>query len=303
MLSIHDNAEPALIVTTAAAEGIVREALPATKARLMCVDAALLGNAAHVPPTHPLQNADGIAFLQYTSGSTGAPKGTVITHANLLANLDAIQALFQYEPDHEFVSWLPPFHDMGLMGLLSPLYRGITVTLLPPEEFLRTPARWLQVISSRKAFVCSGAPNFAYHLLVDRVRDEEIAALDLSRWRVAFNGAEPVRAETLEHFAHKFAPCGFHAEAWRRVLAAPRDLVGGLERDELLLDLRELFAALVDEGELVADRKDLAVDGGDVVAVVVDDAEVVAEREELLFHLVAHGLHPKPASAADNAVA
>jgi acyl-CoA synthetase (AMP-forming)/AMP-acid ligase II len=166
-------------------------------------------------PVQPIHNGDGIAFLQYTSGSTGAPKGTVITHASLIANLAAIQALFQHDPAHEVVTWLPPYHDMGLIGcLLTPLYRGMTVTLLSPDEFLRKPVRWLQVISSRHALVSSGAPNFAYQLLAERVAEEELATLDLSRWRIAFNGAEPVQAGTLERFTQRFAPCGFRAEAW-----------------------------------------------------------------------------------------
>ena len=257
VLAIHDDAQPALILTTAAAEPHMREALPGTKAGVVIAEATAFGvrqssaalagaerrggdtgiraqttpdaprppKAASPMPggpgisaaalhNAPLHNAGGIAFLQYTSGSTGAPKGTIITHANLLANLAGIQALFAHEPGHEFVSWLPPYHDMGLMALLEPLFRGMTVTLLAPDEFLRQPVRWLRVIASRAAHVSSGAPNFAYQLLADRVKDDDLAALDLSRWRIAFNGAEPVRAETLEKFALRFAKCGFREEAW-----------------------------------------------------------------------------------------
>ena len=102
------------------------------------------------------------------------------------------------------------------MGLLTPFFSGMTVTLLAPEEFLRSPVRWLQVIASRQALVFSGAPNFAYHLLAERVTDEEIGALDLSRWHIAFDGAEQVRAATLKRFTHRFGECGFRAESWLR---------------------------------------------------------------------------------------
>ncbi len=215
VVSIHDNAEPALILTTTAFEGHVREALPDTKARVIALAGANDHGRITEPACNRLHNPHGIAFLQYTSGSTGTPKGTVISHANLLANLDAIQALFQHKPEHEVVTWLPPYHDMGLIGcLLTPLYRGMTVTLLSTDEFLRQPVRWLQVISSRQAQVSSGAPNFAWQLLAERVAEDDIAALDLSRWRVAFNGAEPVQARTLEQFAQRFVKCGFKAEAW-----------------------------------------------------------------------------------------
>ena len=212
MLSIHDDAQPTIIFTNEESIRLVREALPDSQAEIQIVDARSVTPPPVVTPA--IHNEGGIAFLQYTSGSTGAPKGTIITHANLLANLDAIQSLFQHEPEHEFVTWLPPFHDMGLMGLLTPLYRGMTVTQITPDEFLRQPLHWLKVIASRKAQVSSGAPNFAYQLLAERISDDDLATLDLSRWRIAFNGAEPVRAETLEKFARKFAPCGFRAEAW-----------------------------------------------------------------------------------------
>ena len=214
VLSIHDNAAPALILTTTSFAPQVREALPDSQAMVLSVDGALPPPGGQNQWILPRHNSGHIAFLQYTSGSTGAPKGTIITHANLLANLAALQGLFQHEPEHEIVTWLPPFHDAGLMNLLVPLFSGMTVTMLPPEEFLRSPIRWLQVISSRSAYVCAGAPNFAYQLLAERVTEDEIGLLDLSRWRVAFNGAEPVQSGTLKQFAQRFAVCGFRAGAW-----------------------------------------------------------------------------------------
>ena len=158
-----------------------------------------------------------LAFLQYTSGSTAAPKGVMVSHANLLHNMGLIQAAFGLTGQSDIVSWLPLYHDMGLIGnLLQALYLGAPCTLLSPAAFLQRPLRWLQAISRHRA-AFSGGPNFAYDLCVDRIAPEQRAGLDLSSWATAFNGAEPVRAETLERFARAFAPCGFRREACRPV--------------------------------------------------------------------------------------
>jgi acyl carrier protein len=154
-----------------------------------------------------------LAFLQYTSGSTAAPKGVMVTHANLLHNLAMIYNGFGHSPDSRMVSWLPPYHDMGLIvGVLQPLYGGFPAALMPPVSFLQRPLGWLRAISRLKAD-SAGAPNFAYDLCARKVTPEELADLDLSNWTLAFNGAEPVRQETLERFAATFAPCGFRREA------------------------------------------------------------------------------------------
>lgn len=158
-------------------------------------------------------NPDDIAFLQYTSGSTGEPKGVMVSHANIMNNMALIHQSFGHNAQSQGVSWLPHFHDMGLIGgVLQPLYGGFSVTLMGPEYFLQKPLRWLQAISTYGA-TTSGGPNFAYNLCVDRIKDDELKGLDLSHWRVAFNGAEPIHAATLERFNQKFAKCGFNPDS------------------------------------------------------------------------------------------
>ena len=155
-----------------------------------------------------------LAFLQYTSGSTAAPKGVMLNHGNLLHNLAMIHHGLGYTPDSHMVSWLPPYHDMGLIGgVLQPLYGGFPATLIPPVSFLQRPLRWLRAIS-RLGADTGGGPDFAYDLCSRKVTPEERATLDLSRWTVAFNGAEPIRQETLKRFATAFEPCGFRWEAF-----------------------------------------------------------------------------------------
>jgi len=168
----------------------------------------------------PELESDSLAFLQYTSGSTSSPRGVMVTHANLIHNLEIIRRGFDITPGSNGqsagvgVSWLPPYHDMGLIGgILEPLYVGGCAVLMSPTSFLREPVRWLRAISRHRALI-SGGPNFAYDLCVRRMEPQDFNDLDLSHWRVAFCGAEPVRAETLERFAEKFRPCGFRKEAF-----------------------------------------------------------------------------------------
>ncbi|WP_414561748.1 MULTISPECIES: beta-ketoacyl synthase N-terminal-like domain-containing protein [unclassified Anabaena] len=162
----------------------------------------------------PKVNSDTLAFLQYTSGSTGTPKGVMVTHGNLLHNSQLIYQFFGHTPTSQGVIWLPPYHDMGLIGgVIQPLYGGFPVTLMPPVAFLQKPFRWLQAISRYQA-TTSGGPDFAYDLACRQITPEQLASLDLSSWEVAFTGAEPVRAQTLERFAETFAPCGFRREAF-----------------------------------------------------------------------------------------
>ncbi|MGD8862340.1 MAG: beta-ketoacyl synthase N-terminal-like domain-containing protein [Myxococcales bacterium] len=179
-------------------------------ARVLCVD-TLDGDGGPVadPPAPHTP-----AILQYTSGSTSAPRGVVITHANLAANQWLLQAATGLQEWETGVSWLPPYHDMGLMGgLLNPLWAGATGVILPPEAFLRRPLRWLEAITRYRA-AGTAAPNFAYDLCVRRIRPEQRAALDLSTLRVAYCGAEPINPETLDRFTRAFAPHGFRREAF-----------------------------------------------------------------------------------------
>ena len=153
-----------------------------------------------------------VALLQYTSGSTGAPRGVIITHANLMHNLAALHRVDM--PGAVAVCWLPPYHDMGLVGgIMLPVHSGRQVVLLSPLSFVQRPVRWLQAISRYRART-SAAPNFGYELCIRKITAAECEGLDLSCWRVAISGAEPVRAETIQRFSEKFAPYGFRREAF-----------------------------------------------------------------------------------------
>ena len=163
---------------------------------------------------YPAISTDSLAFLQYTSGSTGKPKGVMVSHGNLIANSNTIQQYFSNKREHTLISWLPPYHDMGLIGsIIQPAYVGSSMYLMAPVTFLQRPYRWLQAISRYQAQT-NGGPNFAYDLCVDRITPEQKATLDLSCWELAFTGAEPVRAETIDRFSNYFSDCGFKRQAF-----------------------------------------------------------------------------------------
>ncbi|VXD22872.1 fatty acyl-AMP ligase [Planktothrix paucivesiculata] len=169
----------------------------------------------------PVINRQTLAFLQYTSGSTATPKGVMISHQNLLHNLTAIYHCFGHSSESTGVIWLPPYHDMGLIGgVLEPLFGGFPVVLMSPLMFVQNPLRWLQTISRYRG-TTSGGPNFAYDLCVRKVlgkpginSPKPLENLDLSSWEVAFNGAEPIYHEVIEKFIQTFAPYGFRREAF-----------------------------------------------------------------------------------------
>ncbi len=170
----------------------------------------------------PLIDARDLAVLQYTSGSTGTPKGVMLTHGNIMHNCSLITTAFEAGRDAFGMSWLPAYHDMGLVGgILNPLYCGRPTVLMSPMAFLQKPVRWLQGIS-RYHVTISGGPNFAYDLCTKKISDDELAGMDLSSWVLAFNGAEPVRRETLEKFSASSPPAASAAKrstpvmAWRK---------------------------------------------------------------------------------------
>jgi 1-acyl-sn-glycerol-3-phosphate acyltransferase len=208
---ILSNAGAKLIVTLEQAKPVammLRAAVPSLEAIVTPEEL----EAAPLPPRYRADAHD-IAFLQYTSGSTDDPKGVVLTHANLLANIRAMGHATKAAAGDVFVSWLPLYHDMGLISAwFGSLYHGMPLVLMSPLDFLARPARWLQAISRYRGTI-SGAPNFAYELCVRNIPDAALAGLDLSSWRLAFNGAEPVSPATLESFATRFAPCGLRRQA------------------------------------------------------------------------------------------
>ena len=166
------------------------------------------------PPPAPPALPSSPVFLQYTSGSTGRPKGVVVSNENLLHNLRNISSVFHFTEGAKTVSWLPHFHDMGLVGsILSSLYAGIPCILFSPNDFIQKPYRWLKAISEHGATL-SGAPNFAYDLCVSKISGEALESLDLRSWRVAWNGAETIRASTISAFAEHFRIAGFDRRAF-----------------------------------------------------------------------------------------
>lgn len=204
------DADPGLILSTADAAPLLAPVLAGPQPRLVCTD-TLEQDAAHVAPL--ARDVPDLAFIQYTSGSTSVPRGVEVGHANLAANVDMIGAAFGFDASSVMVSWLPPFHDMGLVGsIVAPATIGFRSVLMAPATFLRHPERWLQAIAAYGA-TCAGAPDFAWDLCARRVGDEHKAGLDLGRLEVAYNGAEPVRAATLRRVREAFAGCGLRPEA------------------------------------------------------------------------------------------
>ncbi len=290
----------------------VRTILADARARVVLTTSAILPNAerllggepgvewlatdgldleAAVEWRNPGLGAEALAFLQYTSGSTSAPKGVMVSHCNLVHNERLIERAFGTTAESVVVGWLPLYHDMGLIGnLLQPLWAGCPCVLMSPVDFLQRPLRWLAAIS-RYGGTISGGPNFAYDLCARKVGSADLAGLDLSRWQVAFNGAEPVRPETLERFAAAFAPCGFRREALFPCYGLAEATLfvtgGGLSEPPVTgsfvaaeLERHRVVAAADDRGAraLVASGRPVAGDVGLEVAIV--DAESLARLGE-----------------------
>ena len=235
IVAIAESAQPTVLLTTGPTFSAVQsfcgehERLQSVR----CVDTGSLVNETHDDWREPDINQSTLAFLQYTSGSTGSPKGVMLSHGNLLHNSTLLRDAFEYSSNSHCVSWLPIYHDMGLIGgVLQPLFGGYPCTLMAPASFLRSPVSWLKTISRHQG-VISGGPNFAYRLCVDKISPEDRAELDLSGWSVAFNGAEPIHHETLRQFTSTFAPHGFRQEAFYSCygLAESTLIVSGGQRD------------------------------------------------------------------------
>ncbi len=215
-----------------------------------------------------------LAMLQYTSGSTGDPRGVMLTHANLLHNSAVIHRVSAHRPRDNGVFWLPPFHDMGLIGgILQPIYAGLSAALMAPATFLQRPLRWLEAMSRYRA-TTSGAPNFAYDLCVERITDAERDTLDLSAWRTSFNGAEPIRADTIARFHDAFARSGL-----RRDVIMP---CYGLAEATLLVSggppERGPRVVMADRRHLEAGELHTPDNGSGVVVPLVASGEPVAEQ-------------------------
>ena len=200
-----NDCEPKIVLTTKKIlelSGLITLKAQNENLILHAVDAELQRDL--VEKDFPHIDEDDVCFLQYTSGSTGWPKGVIVTHKNIMANEVMIAEAFGTQPDDIGLTWLPVYHDMGLIGsVLQTVYVGLTCYVMSPLDFIRKPLKWLQFIS-KKGVTISGGPNFAYELCLHRISDEDAASLDLSRVRVMFNGAEPIKANVMQRFMEKF---------------------------------------------------------------------------------------------------
>ncbi|MFF8828550.1 fatty acyl-AMP ligase [Streptomyces sp. NPDC015131] len=212
---IVKDAAAACVLTEAAHAADVSQLLARTgfgEVTCLLTDAAPAAPAAPEPPA-AAPAPDDVAYLQYTSGSTREPRGVMVSHRSLLANLEAIRTALGTGPASRFGGWLPLHHDMGLVGqLLHPLWLGTTTVMLSPQSFVKKPFHWLDAVS-RYRLTVSGAPDFAYDLCLRRINDSQIASLDLTCWRTAVDGGEPVDPAVLAAFARRFAPAGLDPRA------------------------------------------------------------------------------------------
>ncbi|MGH2951768.1 MAG: fatty acyl-AMP ligase [Solirubrobacterales bacterium] len=209
---IAADAQPRAVITTAAIEAGLREVLEGSDALFLAIDTDDFGGDDHW--REPGTRADDLALIQYTSGSTSVPRGVMISHENLIHNCEYTRDAFGYSADSRAVMWLPPYHDLGLTGgIVQPVYAGVHIALMSPLTFLANPIAWPRAIE-RYGASFAGGPDFAFDMLVRRTSPEERAALDLSGWELAYNGAELVRRETIDAFSEAFAVAGFRREAF-----------------------------------------------------------------------------------------
>ena len=264
--SVAHDAQPRVALTSATLLAQVQARIGAVPElehlRWRTVDAAPAVSA----EWSPLQiQPDALAVLQYTSGSTAAPRGVMLTHANLLHNTAQIEKRFGIVDPGESrgVIWLPPYHDMGLVGgILEGVFAGFPISLMAPVAFLQRPRRWLEAITRTRATI-SGGPNFAYDLCVDRIPPAERAGLDLSSWQVAFNGSEPVRESTLRRFTDAFGPFGFRPTAFYPcygLAEATLMVAGGCASAAPVVRTLENDATLVGCGQTIDDQQIVIVD-------------------------------------------
>ena len=272
--SIVEDCDPKVALTTASAGERMRDIVEETPclAKLRWLHTDQHSDEHADKWRFPSITPDTIAFLQYTSGSTGTPKGVMLSHRNLIQNSAMIAYAFENHQVGMGVFWLPMYHDMGLIGgVVQPIYIGLPNVLMSPMAFLQKPYRWLRAISKYGSNT-SGGPNFAYDLCVEKIGEREKAKLDLSRWTLAFNGAEPVRAETMDRFAEAFECCGFRRESFYPCygLAEATLMVSGGKRFEPPVT-RLFSASALEKGECV-----------DVAANEEDSRELVGSGRTLL---------------------
>ena len=221
--ALIEDCSPSLILSSQAvqeqSEALVREKCPLSAAWVNTDQVTQNLNAdsiPNIPEQSPIINPDDIAFLQYTSGSTGKPKGVMVSHKNLISNIRMAESNFALPNDTRCISWLPLFHDMGLIGaVMMPLYWGAGSWLMPPAAFLQKPARWFELINEacKTSHVASAAPNFSYQMCIDNINPSEKKHLRLDNWVFALNGAEPIRSETINDFIQTFSALGFQESA------------------------------------------------------------------------------------------
>ncbi|HEY6946059.1 MAG TPA: AMP-binding protein, partial [Candidatus Acidoferrum sp.] len=306
--AILNNAEVCLLLTFRRGEAVAKLLRPRVSSLKEVADAKKVIEAADkAPPPAPgarsphisgsrARKGSDLAMLQYTSGSTGDPKGVMLTHANMLANIRAVGQATQVGPGDVAVSWLPLYHDMGLIGAwLTPLHFGIPLVVMSPLAFLTRPEKWLQAFHKHRGTI-TAAPNFAYELCMRKIADKDIQDVDLSCWRAALNGAEPVNPETLERFGERFAKYGFRREAQLPVYGLAEATLGvtvpplnrgpridRVERETFALKGRAVPAAEEDETAISFVSSGKALPGHEVQIVDAEDNPVPDRTEGFLW--------------------